>query len=521
MFGQPASPASASGATSHARWAWLLLLAITALGAYLRFHTLNLRGLWPAECFSVLLAWQPFPQFLRSLWWGEANMAFYYLLMRGWVLLGDSEFWLLSLSALFGVLAIPAIYALGKRLFGPVAGLTAAALLAVHSSHVEHSEQLRSYSLWVLLAILVTHCFFALLEDPHRKLLWVLYAFLALLFIYTQVFGVFLLVAQWLPLLPSGARWLGVWRMLPTFAAIGVLSLPLAYVMVTEDKGQLLWVPRVSLAGAWEVLRNIVGTDVLSSQYWIAIAVLTILYVVFWIVAITGVFRPKSAGADGSSTRTAIIVLGWSLIFPFLLMTALSFRKPILYPRYLLMSVPAAVLLAAYGLVRVARSAPRGRIIFAVSLSVMLLLAWFGVHVFDGQILTSGNDWRGVSNYILERKQPGDAVIFYNFSGGWSFDYYTRRFHEAGGQGPAPPVLFPLTFERGSLERRVAPYNRVWLALQQTIPTPDSVRNDALLRETLGGGRLHLVQQIDFSGKRIFANENVTINLALYTSSAN
>src|ERR1700675_1393924 len=97
------------------KYRWLLLLLIVVVGIYLRFHMLGVRGLWPAECFSVLLAWQPWGKFLRSLWWGEANMAFYYFLMRGWVLLGDSEVWVFSLSALFGVLAIPAVYLFGKR----------------------------------------------------------------------------------------------------------------------------------------------------------------------------------------------------------------------------------------------------------------------------------------------------------------------------------------------------------------------------------------------------------------------
>src|SRR5580704_9742540 len=104
-----------SGVESRKEKNWPLLLLIVAVGAYLRFHMLGVRSLWPPECFSVLLAWQPWPMFLRTMWWGEANMAFYYFLLRGWVLLGDSEVWLQGLSALLGVLTIPAVYALGKR----------------------------------------------------------------------------------------------------------------------------------------------------------------------------------------------------------------------------------------------------------------------------------------------------------------------------------------------------------------------------------------------------------------------
>ena len=44
-------------------------------------------------------------------------MALYYVLLRGWIHLGDSEFMVRALSVLMGVLTIPAIYYLGKQLF--------------------------------------------------------------------------------------------------------------------------------------------------------------------------------------------------------------------------------------------------------------------------------------------------------------------------------------------------------------------------------------------------------------------
>lgn len=444
-------------------------------------------------------------------------MAFYYTLMRGWVLFGDSEPWLLSLSALFGVLAIPAVYLLGKRFMSWKVGLIAAALLAVHSSHLRYSEQLRSYSLWVLLVVVSTYCFLALIENPNRKSLWVLYIVLALLVIYTQVFGIFLLAAQWLSVIPQIKR-LGLGKILLTFAAIGILSAPMAFVMVTENKGQLDWVPRLSMGGMWEVFRNLVGTDVLGSHDLFAIVVLTALYVIAWIFALSVLFRaPNDLGGEPGS-KQVITVLAWSLIFPFVAMTAISFAKPVLYPRYLLMSVPAAVLLAGQGLVMIGRQGSRGRIVLPAALAAMLALAFLGVHRFDSEIGDSGNDYRGLSNYILEHKQPGDAVILYNFAGGWAFDYYTRRYSELGGQGAAPTILFPLTFERNSLIHRTDPYRRVWVALAQEIPTPDSIANYELLHTTLGQGRFHLAEQKEFLGTTMFPGEDVAIHLSLYSS---
>src|SRR5713226_9135874 len=103
------------GVESRKGQSWLLLSLLVAAGAFLRFHMLGVRSLWPAECFSILVARQSWPLFLRTMWWGEANMGFYYFLLRGWLLLGDSEVWLQSLSVLFGVMTIPAVYALASR----------------------------------------------------------------------------------------------------------------------------------------------------------------------------------------------------------------------------------------------------------------------------------------------------------------------------------------------------------------------------------------------------------------------
>src|SRR5262249_320246 len=155
--------------------------------------------------------------------------------------------------------------------------------------------------------------------SPERKSLWFLCCGLAVLLIYTQVFGVFLLAALWLAVLPSRLPQLGVWRILLSNLALGIASLPLAYVMLTEDKGQLLWIPPGRLKGIWEVFRNIIGTDILSSQYWLAIAVLTALYVASWIVAVGSVSQPGDAGTTKSSDRIAVLVLAWSLVFPLVL----------------------------------------------------------------------------------------------------------------------------------------------------------------------------------------------------------
>jgi mannosyltransferase len=494
---------------------WLLLLLIVVVGAFLRFHMLGVRSLWPAECFSILVARQPWPLFIRTMWWGEGNMAFYYTLLRGWLLLGDSEVWLQSLSALFGVMAIPAVYVLGNRFLSRKAGLFAAGLLAIHSFHVERSEVLRSYSLLTLLLVLSTYTFLALLDSPRRKSLWALYVLFSALSIYAQTFAVLVLCGQWLALIPGRIKRMGVLKLLSAAIAIGILTAPLLAVMVLENKGQLDWVPSLTPTSILNAIRGIVGADILALQSSIESALLLVFYVVAWLFAVWGLFRTDRGGVEEPITREAVAVLAWTLVFPIVAMITISLVKPILYPRFLFMCVPAAVLLAAQGLITIEKRVPLGRLVSPAVLLLMIVLGLVGTHKLDTTLGTSGLDWRGVTNYILAHREPGDAVIFYNFGGNWTWEYYVGRARKAGDNGPTPTTLFPLSFDRASIVSRTSPYRRVWLVLQQDIPTPQSDANTALLVGTMQE-QFRLVEEKVFPGESLYPGENVVIHLALY-----
>jgi 4-amino-4-deoxy-L-arabinose transferase-like glycosyltransferase len=497
---------------------WLPLLLIVVAAAFLRFHILGVRSLNPAECFSVLVAREAWPKFLRIIWWGEGNMAFYYTLLRGWLRLGDSEVWLQSLSALFAVMTIPAVYALGNRFLSRKVGLIGAALLAIHNFHIEYSEMVRSYSLLALLVVLSTYTFLALLDSPDRKGLWMLYVLFSTLAFYAQTFTVLILCGQWLGLGPRRIKRLGVLKLLSAGAAIVILAAPLLAVMILENKGQLDWVPPLSFAGTMNVLWGIVGANILALHSSVASMLLLTLYVIGWIFAVWGIFRNERLGI-GKPTAVTVWVLVWSLAFPLVAMAAISFLKPILYPRYLLMCVPAAVLLAGQGLTTIERCVARGQLISSAVLVLMIALSLVGISKFETTLPRSGLDYRGVTNYILSHREAGDAVIFYNFGGNCTWEYYVGRARKAGDNAPTPPTLFPLSFDRASIERRTAPYRRVWVVLQHDIPTPQSDANTALLVKTMLDN-FRLAEEREFPGESMYPGEYVSIRLFLYDAPA-
>jgi len=499
---------------------WALLLMFIGLGTCLRLHLLGVRSLWLDEAFSISVARTPLPEFLRTVWWGEANMTLYYLLLRVWLHVGDSEFWLRSLSVLLGVLTIAATYLLGERFLSRRVGLIAAALLTIHSFHIRYSQELRSYTLVTLLVILSTYAFLAALQAPDRKVFWLLYALFSALALYAQVLAVFVLCSQWLVLTPGRIKRLGIFRLLSVGTAIGILAAPIAAVMLFQNKGQLDWVPRPNLIRIFDVFQYMAGYEPLSSHYSARTVFLLIFYATTWIFAFAAaLYKDDPEQTEQKKMRASLQVLVLGFVFPITAMIGVSFLKPIMFPRYLLMCVPAAVLLAAQGLITLEQWLPRGRIVSSIVLLIMITAACLSIGDYFATFGTYGHDWRQLTSFVVSQQQPKDAAIFYTFSGHRVFDYYVARERKERGQSASPDVLFPLELDPAIIEKRTMPYQRVWLVLHQTIPSAETNRQSALIRSALQK-HFRLAGEKEFSGNGATRDETGVILIALYCAAS-
>ena len=84
--------------TSH-QWRLAVVVELV-LGAILGSLFLGTHGLFLDESVSATLATAPWHRFVNVVTHREANMALYYLLLRGWVVFGHSEIALRSLGDL-------------------------------------------------------------------------------------------------------------------------------------------------------------------------------------------------------------------------------------------------------------------------------------------------------------------------------------------------------------------------------------------------------------------------------------
>jgi 4-amino-4-deoxy-L-arabinose transferase-like glycosyltransferase len=178
--------------------ALLALCGIVALGAVLRFATLDLQSYRYDEAVTVGRVLHPslFSTF-SAVSHSESTPPLYYVGAWLWSRpFGTGELWMRSLSALVGTGSILAIYFAALALPLPRrAGLVAAALVAVSPVMVWFSQDARAYALVFLLTAL-SFLFFARARrrvGRHDLLWWAIFSSLA---IATHYFAAFVVAAE-------------------------------------------------------------------------------------------------------------------------------------------------------------------------------------------------------------------------------------------------------------------------------------------------------------------------------------
>ena len=141
-------------ARSSAQRDAVIVAVLSLLALLLRVARLDFQPLWWDEGYSVWFAHQPLAEMLR-LTALDIHPPLYYALLGSWSqLFGLAPATLRLLSVIFGVLAVPVAYSVGKWLGGRRAGLVAALLLAINPFHVYYSQEIRMYGLMVLWSLL-------------------------------------------------------------------------------------------------------------------------------------------------------------------------------------------------------------------------------------------------------------------------------------------------------------------------------------------------------------------------------
>jgi uncharacterized membrane protein len=157
--------ALASGAVANSKRRWLLISAITLIGALVRVFGLGSEPLWLDEAYTA-----HYTTLTPSQLWNSDvlfnNPPGYILLMKAWAQISRTDEWFRVPSVVAGVLTIPVIYLIGVRMGSRRAGLVAAFLFALAGYQVRYSQEVRAYSIVTLLVAIALLAVVQLITQP-------------------------------------------------------------------------------------------------------------------------------------------------------------------------------------------------------------------------------------------------------------------------------------------------------------------------------------------------------------------
>jgi uncharacterized membrane protein len=141
------------------------------VGCLLRFHELGAESLWTDEVATLQFARMPIDQLWRPQGDADLSPPLWYSLQKIWLLFGDSEQAIRSLSAIAGSLGVLLVYFLGRSASRESVGLLAASFAATSVALVYFSQEARAYSLLFSAGAAVLWALFYLLSDIQRSTL--------------------------------------------------------------------------------------------------------------------------------------------------------------------------------------------------------------------------------------------------------------------------------------------------------------------------------------------------------------
>jgi mannosyltransferase len=408
------------------------LLAISVLGLFLRIYHHGTESLWGDEAYSFLVSNNANVfGIIKVAALYDSHPPLYYIILHygGIQLFGTSEFAVRFPSLVFGVLAIPMIYLLGRRLFNEEVGLISALILAISPFNVEYSQEARMYSLLLFLALLSMYFFVRFLERDSRAVS-VGYVLSTTLLLYTHLFGLFVLIAQNIVvaglLLLSRERRSRLTQWVLIQAITVILFAPWISVL-SRQVNSAVQSNFASISSADPITLLIYLAAGQRGSYYPSVALL----ILFLGLAAFSLFTYRRAAQnalkgflweDRKNLATVCLLFVWLFTvfgLPLLLLALVS--KTIIFVRYVIVASAPLFLLAAKGIRNINHSYAKLGVI-----AVIVILSGANLQTFyaTARNPTAAN----AVNFVNENAQSGDLVIVLPYHpNDIVFQYYSFR----------------------------------------------------------------------------------------------
>jgi mannosyltransferase len=424
-------------------WTVIALTALVALALALRLYRLDARSLWLDEILTSQPAHLNGPGDVVA--WSKAalnQMPLFY--MFTWFLGHWSDTGvILRLPALvFGTLLVPAVFILGRNLFGTLAGLVAGLLSAVMPFAVWYSQEARAYTLLMLLTTLQMYFAFAAVKRG-RAISWVGLAGFTILNLYTHYVAIFATVAMAVyvglfllnDLVRGPARQSSERRRRLALALVAGAVVAIAYVPWVPSLRRLLARPDQSV-GQIHLNHTANLTDLANTLTAIGLTGFVLAFLCLGLLAAI-VWAPQGKAVESG------LLLAWIGVPLALLSFTAGPAVLAIDVRYIAFMFPAALIAigagvhaASIGLAALAaraRSSPTPRRPWMTPLiglvAIALLLAQV-VPALATSYTQSKDDYRAVARHITDASPPGSVVLTVGNYSDWTvicLGYYFRE----------------------------------------------------------------------------------------------
>lgn len=393
-----------------------MCLLLIALAFLLRVYALGRQDLWGDEAVSARVLSRTAAQILN----GQVDPfhpPLYFLLLRLWTqLAGRTEFAIRYLSLLGMMIGVAGIGRAAYEAHGRKTAALALALAAMSPFLIYYAQEARMYGVAMAFNAGALWAAIAALRLAGRQgfwRAWIAFAALALGALYAHYLS-------FLHLLGIAIALLIAWRTKPrmilsaagTAITMGLMYLPWAWIQMNRTRSEFPYRPEVwTLAELGRVVRDTlqafsVGQTLDAEWRWLGVGLMTAVAGAGWIWAIRS--RRAERWMAGVIV-VSVLAAGWAF-------SAFLFAFE---PRYLMMGLPAYLLLVAMGLYWLSHRQPAATVVILAA-----AIATASVANYTYYTSYSKGNYGKLMRTIAARARPRDIILLNNPLQQAIFEYY-------------------------------------------------------------------------------------------------
>jgi mannosyltransferase len=390
---------STNTARTRPGYFWWAVVFILLTGFAIRVIDLGGASFWADEAYTDLWMNAPIDRFFTLILEDGVHVPLHFMLLR--VFPHDGETLLRFPSVLQGLIGIALLIGVVQRLYrNHHLALITGALLAYNPFHIWFSRGARPYALLFVLSLLTSYYFLRLMQGQRSRANWIMFTLSSMAAYMTHYFAAALPLAEYIVFaffLRRKRRVFRVWMAVQMIAAIPVLIWMVALSRQEVVRMNIKWIQDPRPADLFLTIWNMT-LDYSGTLTWIAVLGLG--------AVLVGLLPGLYVSFRERRTDLVNFYWFWLLVAPLGVTFVFSLlARPLYVDRYFMVSLPALLILVAYGWMRLRKPAAPIALVIVAAVGMTNVVS----------TLRDGTDerqaWRDVVQYVEQDSRPDDGFV--------------------------------------------------------------------------------------------------------------